>query len=91
MTTKIMPISDLRRRTSQVIRSVKDDGEVVYITQHGRPAAVLMDYDQYEAMLAQLEELSDLVSLQAASGEPEREYKEFLADMGADVSLESAR
>jgi prevent-host-death family protein len=89
MTTKIIPISDLRRLASQVIRSVQEDGDAVYITQHGRPAAVLVDYERYEEMLAQLEELSDLVSLQAAAGEPEREYDEFLAEIGVDVPLES--
>lgn len=90
MTTKIMPISDLRRQTSQVIRTVQEDGEAVYITQHGRPAAVLVDYERYEMMLAQLEELSDLVSLQVSAGEPERAYEEFLAEQGVDLSPESA-
>ncbi|MGB3717791.1 MAG: type II toxin-antitoxin system Phd/YefM family antitoxin [Candidatus Promineifilaceae bacterium] len=90
MTTKIMPISDLRRLASQVIRSVREDGEAVYITQHGRPAAVLVNYERYEAMLAQMEELSDLVSLQGAAGEPERDYEEFLAEIGVDGALDSA-
>lgn len=53
MSTKIMPISDLRRETSAVLRKIQEDGDVVYITQHGRPAAVILDYKQYEAMVAQ--------------------------------------
>ncbi|MCA9972987.1 MAG: type II toxin-antitoxin system Phd/YefM family antitoxin [Anaerolineales bacterium] len=53
MTTKIMPVTDLRRRTADVIRSVQEDGDVVYITQHGRPAVVLIEYEQFEALLAQ--------------------------------------
>jgi prevent-host-death family protein len=87
MATKIMPISDFRRLASQVIRAIQEDGDVVYITQHGRPAAVLVDYDQYEALLAQLEDLSDLASLEAAEGEPERGYETFLAEMGLESSL----
>jgi prevent-host-death family protein len=55
MNTKIMPVSDLRRQTSKVLKSVREGGDVVYITQHGRPTAVLVDYEQYEAMLAQME------------------------------------
>lgn len=47
-----MPVTDLRRQTSAVIRSVQKDGDVVYITQHGRPTAVLVDYERFEAMLA---------------------------------------
>lgn len=52
MSTKIMPVTDLRRETSAVIRGVQEKGDVVYITQHGRPAAVLLDYKQYEALVA---------------------------------------
>jgi prevent-host-death family protein len=76
-----MPISDLRRQTSQVIRSVQNEGDVVYITQHGRPAAVLVDYERYEALLAQLEDLADLASLDAAAGEPAHAHEDFLAEM----------
>lgn len=54
MATKIVPVSDLRRQASSVIRAVREGSDVVYITQHGRPAAVLVDYEQYEAMVEQL-------------------------------------
>ena len=53
MNTKIMPVTDLRRQTSAVIRSIQEDGTVVTITQHGRPAAVMLDYAQYEALVLQ--------------------------------------
>lgn len=85
MMTKIMPISDLRRRASHVVRLVQDGGSVVYITQHGRPAAVLVDYEQYEAMLAQLEDLADLMALEAAVDEPARDYVSFLAELGLEL------
>lgn len=86
MTTKIMPVSDLRRETSKVIQTILREKEAVYITQHGRPAVVLVDYEQYEAMLAQLEDMADLVSLKAAVDEPERDYEAFLAEMGESSS-----
>jgi prevent-host-death family protein len=89
MATKIIPVSDLRRKTSDVIRAVRSEGQVVYVTQHGRPAVVLVDYEDYEALMAQLEDLSDLASLEAAADEPVRPYKEFLAEKsssGTDVS-----
>jgi prevent-host-death family protein len=85
MTTKIMPISDLRRRAGQLIEMVQEGGDVVYITQHGRPAAVLVDYEQYEALLAQLEDLADLAALETAVAEPERDYADFLAEMGLET------
>lgn len=53
MNTKIMPVSDLRRETSAVLRKIQEDGDIVYITQHGRPTAVILNYKQYEAMVTQ--------------------------------------
>lgn len=53
MSTKIMPITDLRRQARAVIQAVQEDGDIVYITQHGRPAVVLLDYAYYEALIAQ--------------------------------------
>jgi len=47
-----------------------------------RPVVVLVDYGEYEALMAQLEDLSDLVSLEAATDEPTRPYDEFLAELG---------
>jgi prevent-host-death family protein len=86
MATKIMPISDLRRNAGEVLAAMRDGGDVIYITQHGRPAAVLVDYEQYEAMLAQLEDLADLTAIDAAADEPERDYVEFLAEIGRSDS-----
>lgn len=56
MNTKIMPVTDLRRQTSAVIRSIQENGTVVTITQHGRPAAVMLDYAQYEALVLQAQD-----------------------------------
>ncbi len=87
MAVRIMPVSDLRRKTRDVIEAAQSEEGLVYITQHGRPAVVLMDYERYETLMAQLEDLSDLASLQEAADEPARPYDEFLAEMeaGADA------
>ena len=82
MATKIIPVSDLRRKTSDVIKSVQSEGQVVYVTQHGRPAVVLVDYEDYESLMAQLEDLSDLASLEVVADEPARPYDEFVAELG---------
>lgn len=79
---KIFPISDLRRRTAEVIGAVQAGSGVVYITQYGRPSVVLVDYEYYETLMSQLEDLSDMVSLQVAADEPARPYGEFLTEMG---------
>jgi len=81
MTTKILPITDLRRDTSRIVQGVREEGDVVYITQHGRAAVVIVDYEQYQALLAQLEDLSDLAAMEQAAGEPTRSYEAFAAEM----------
>ncbi len=86
MTTKIMPISDLRRNAGEVLNAVREGGEVVYITQHGRPAAVLVEYERYEAMLEQLEDLADMAAIEATTDEPARDYADFLAELGRSES-----
>lgn len=86
MTTKIMPISDLRRNAGEVLNAVREGGEVVYITQHGRPAAVLVEYERYEAMLEQLEDLADLAAIEATADEPTRDYADFLTELGRSES-----
>lgn len=91
MSTLIIPVSDLRRRTSEVIKTVSED-QVVYVTHYGRPAVVLVDYEHYEALMAHLEDLADLVSLEAAVDETARPYDEFLAEIdrpGTDERTES--
>lgn len=89
MATKIIPVSDLRRKTSDVIKTVQSGGQVVYVTQHGRPAVVLVDYEYYEMLMAQLEDLSDLASLEAATDEPARPYDEFLAEFSVSDAGET--
>ena len=61
-----------------MIKAVRDGGQVVCVTQHGRPAVVVVDY---EALMVHLEDLSGLTSLESAADEPARPYDEFLAGL----------
>jgi prevent-host-death family protein len=55
---KIVPISELQSRAKKIVDSVKQTRDPVIITQRGRPAALLVNYEDYEGMVATLEELS---------------------------------
>ena len=55
---KIIPISDLQTRAKKIVESVKHTRDPVIITQRGRPAALLVNYEDYEGMVATLEEMS---------------------------------
>ncbi len=55
---KIVPISDLQTQAKKIVESVKQTRDPVVITQRGRPAALLVNYEDYEGMVATLEEMS---------------------------------
>ena len=74
MGTKIMPVSDLRRRTSDVIAAARDGG-AIYITQFGRPVVVMVEYERYERMITELERSSKQTSPEMAVTEPSRSYR----------------
>lgn len=55
---RIIPISDLQTRAKEILEGVKKTRDPVIITQRGRPAAFLVNYEDYEGMVATLEEMS---------------------------------
>ncbi len=55
---KIIPISDLQTKAKKYVDQVKKTEIPVIITQRGRPAAVLVNYDAYEGHMATLDEMS---------------------------------
>ena len=54
----IIPISELQNQTKQFVERVKNTRDTVIITQRGKPAALLVNYEDYEGMVATLEEMS---------------------------------
>lgn len=43
-------VTTLKRRTTEIISALQDDHTPVLITQHGRPAAYLIDVDTFEGL-----------------------------------------
>ena len=54
----IVPISDLQSQAKKIVERVKKTRDPVVITQRGRPAALLVNYEDYTGMVATLEEMS---------------------------------
>lgn len=71
MTTKIMPVSDLRRKVSQTIKEIQQEDEAVYITQHGRPQAVLVSYNHYEHLREQATHRMTPANIETIRNDPE--------------------
>lgn len=52
-------LSDAKARLTRLLSEVEKLGEEVVITRSGRPAGVLMAYQEYEGLLETLEILAD--------------------------------
>lgn len=53
MAIKIIPISEMRQRLKHVLSRVQETGEPYFITQHSRPKAVLLRYEDYNNLTEQ--------------------------------------
>lgn len=59
-TRDIQPVTEFRANAARFIDQVRETGEPVFLTQHGRSAAVLLDVDAYEALMDELALLRDV-------------------------------
>ena len=53
MAVKIISISELRQRLKDLLATLDTTGEPYFITQYSRPKAVLVRYDDYNALTEQ--------------------------------------
>ena len=72
---KIIPISDLRKNASDIVKTVSSSREPVFITQRGRAAAVMLSMKTYDHSQHEL----DILRLLA------RGEKEIEADVGFEL------
>lgn len=56
----IQPVTEFRANAAQFIEQVRETGEPVILTQHGKSAAVLLDVDAYESLMDEIELLRDV-------------------------------
>jgi len=62
---RIVPISEARAMLGDLIEEAHE--HEVYIIKHGRPAAVLLSVEAYEAAVARIEDLEDALSVHQAA------------------------
>jgi antitoxin StbD len=64
--TRHVPISEAKGRLAELVRD--SDDEDVVLLRHGRPAAVVMSARRYEALLEEIEDLRDRLSIHEREG-----------------------
>jgi prevent-host-death family protein len=79
---EFMSVARLRAEMADVLARLGHDGPL-YLTQRGKPRAVLLDVDEYRVLLEQLEHLDD--SLEALLARERRERGEETSRPLVDV------
>jgi prevent-host-death family protein len=59
--SKTMPISEVKTRLPELVSGVAEREEEIVVTRNGKPAAVLVNYAEYERLKDTLDVLSDPV------------------------------
>ncbi len=86
---KTVAVRELRSNLSKLLSDVADRRDHVLVTRNGRPAAVLVPIDEYDALEETAEVLSDpdaLAALEAGLGELERGETITLDDLRRELA-----
>jgi antitoxin StbD len=75
----LVPITNARAHLSELVRKAND--EDVVVLNHSRPAAVLISASRYEALLDEVEDLRDRLSVHEREGVTIRADK-LVAELG---------
>ena len=73
MPTRIVTVSELKVRLGALMAELEGQGIPLYVTQYGKPKAVLARYDEYEALTKKVEDLEDLLVMKESLSVPEDE------------------
>lgn len=63
---KVELVTNLKRRATRIIKELNRDNEPVLITQHGKPAAYLVDVESFENTMRRTQLLEGLARGEAA-------------------------
>ena len=73
MATMIVTVSELKTKLGALMSELEEKGVPMFVTQHGKPKAVLTRYDEYEALMRKLEDFEDLLAMKDSMAVPEEE------------------
>lgn len=76
---RIVPVSDFRADVRSVSKYT-DDGEVVVLTQNGRPRWAMVDYDEWNAAASEQERMAARSILETEAREAAGELRTLSAD-----------
>ncbi len=80
---RILPISEVKARLPELVTGVEEREEEIVVTRRGKPAAVLVNYAEYERLKETLNVLSDPALMRQI-----RRSQQFYAKGGKGLSFE---
>lgn len=81
--SQTLPISEVKARLPELVTGVEEREEEVVVTRKGKPAAVLVNFAEYERLKETLDVLSDPALIRQI-----QESRKFYADGGKGESFE---
>lgn len=81
--SKILPISEVKTRLPELVSGVEEREEEIVVTRNGKPAAVLVNYAEFERLKQSLDVLSDPALMRQI-----RQSKNFYAKNRKGLSFE---
>ena len=83
LVSKTLPISEVKARLPELVTGVAEREEEVVVTRNGRPAAMLVNYDEYRRQRDTLDILSDPAMMRQI-----RQSRRFYAANAKGLSFE---
>jgi len=69
MLPRLVPVTDMKRKATEIIQALQREQQPLLITEHGREAAILMDVTSYRLQERKLELLEGIIRGQRALAE----------------------
>ena len=82
--SRTMPISEVKTRLPELVTGVAEQEEEIVVTRNGKPAAVLVNFAEYERLKDSLDVLSDSALMSQI-----RESRKFYSKRKIGLSFEA--
>ena len=80
---KLIPVSEAKARLTELVKTSSD--EDVVLMRYGRPAAVLMSTERFDALMERMEDLEDSLAIAEGRDDETEPAEKAFARMGIRV------
>ena len=81
--SRTLPISEVKTHLPELLTGVEDREEEIVVTRNGRPAAVLVNFEEYERLKATVDVLGDAAMMRQI-----RKSQRHFAAGGSGISFD---